>query len=992
MIYFNKEKNDIHIQTVNSSYIIRILEEGHLASLYFGEKLENKSHFSSLYKRREASSGVSYNWKKEYSMIGECYEFSYCDKGDYRESSIDLIYSDGSITCDFLYQSHNINKNKLEILLKDVLTELVVKLHYMVDGEKIIRYTELENRGDAVKINHLSWTTFDTNVLPLKLNGIKLNQGVRIVDSEKGKIVLENDDLIYTFQSESEDDVTGKFEKSPLNLIRVNFGEDCNFILGQGESHSTAKVALSYENKNIKKPRSGRASVEVIDDVFYLRTNSLSYCFNTELNHLYFGTSADENLDLSNTMKEFSPDQLLQFEGVNELDFKYMSYELSGVKEELNTLPSSHSSDTCLRLLLSDKKNNIDLVLTYGLFYKSDCFTRSLKVINKNREEAVVTKALSFTIPFADTNFNMMSLDGDWISERHINMRKLAKGRTYIDSKKGSSSNSHNPFIALTKDDTTEFRGTGIGFSLIYSGNHIMQAEIDSSLSVSGGINPHFFAYHIKDEFETPEVVFTYSCDGLNRMSQNFHSFVNNHICPGQFREKERPVLINNWEATYFDFNERKLLSMATKAQKLGIELFVLDDGWFGKRDDDTSSLGDFSIYKKKLKNGLAGLCRKINKKGLDFGLWVEPEMISIDSRLYEEHPEYLLKHPHRELSFGRNQGILDYANPEVVDYIYNQLERVFSSCNLKYVKWDMNRNFSDTYSNYLKDQRECTHKYMLGVYDLFKRIMKRFPDILFEGCAAGGDRFDMGILCYFPQIWTSDCTDATERTYIQYGTSMVYPQSVICAQVTADINHQLLRPNPIETRFNVASFASLGFSLNLKDVSSFNKSIIKNQIAFYKEHRKLLQFGKLTRMESPYESNYYACLVSNEDSSENIYINFQELVKSSRSLEIFKLKGLNDKYNYKIENRQQITNVKIVGELLNHVLPFRIRQNGFIHNTIDKFYKYKLERENIGASGPELNYFGFIPKHQFTGSEVNDNVRLTTDFSSRLYLINKVD
>lgn len=991
MIYFNEEKRDIHIRTSNSSYIMRILEEGHVASLYFGEKLKNKSHFSSLYKRYEVARGVSYTWKSNYSMIGELYEFSYCDKGDYRESSIDLIYSDGSITCDFRYLSHRINDNNLVIVLRDPLTELIVKLHYTVDGEKIIRYTELENRGEEVYINHLVWATFDTSILPLRLNNVPLNQGIRIVDADEGLISLENDDLIYRFQSESEGDVTGKFEKSPLNLIRANFGEDCNFVLAEGALHSTGKVALSYVNKNRKTSISGKPSIEVLDDIFYLRTNRLSYCFDTRLNHLYFGDTADEKLDFSGKMKEFTTDRILQFEGIENLNFEYQNYKLSDVKEELKTLPSSHGSDQCLYLFFSDKTNHIDLVLTYGLFYESDCFTRSMKIINRTREERILTRALSFTVPFADTDFNMMSLDGDWISERHINKRKLSGGRTYIDSKKGSSSNSHNPFIALTKDDTTEFKGTGIGFSLIYSGNHIMEADVDSHLTVSGGINPHFFAYHIQDEFETPEAVFTYSSEGLNRMSQNFHCFVNNNIVPGQFREKERPVLINSWEATYFDFNERKLLNMASKAGKMGIELFVLDDGWFGKRDDDTSSLGDFSIYRKKLKHGLNGLCRKINKMGLDFGLWVEPEMISIDSRLYEEHPEYLLKHPQREMSFGRNQGILDFSNPEVVDYVYGELEKVFSSCNLKYVKWDMNRNFSDTYSGYLKDQRECTHKYMLGVYELFKRIMKRFPHILFEGCAAGGDRFDMGILCYFPQIWTSDCTDATERTYIQYGTSMVYPQSVICAQVSSDVNHQLLRQNPIESRFNVASFASLGFSLNLKDVSAFNMSIIRNQITFYKEHRKLLQFGKLTRMESPYDSNHYAMIVSNSDSSKNIYINFQELVKSSRSLEIFKLKGLNEKYDYTVETRQQIENVKVVGELLNHVLPFRIRQNGVIHNIISRFYKYKTECENIIASGAELNCFGFLPKHQFAGSDINENVRLTTDFSSRLYLINKV-
>jgi len=992
MIFFNSKFNDIHLQTESSSYVVRILKEGHISSLYFGPRLENRDDFSSLYKRRESAYGVTYFKDSQYSMHTDRYEFSHYDKGDYREASIDLQYADGSITCEFFYKTHRITGNQLEIDLQDPKTSLEVTLFYQIDGDRILRWTSLNNKGKDVRINHICAATIDLDAPDLRYCEREVGQGISEYASA-GLLTLENDEISYSFggMTEEKSELT-KIEKNAMDLVRVNSLYLSDFTLKAGDQITTDKVSFSSHSKLTNyqaRSLSGTGSISFDDECFTLSTKSLCYIFDKNMKHLYFGASQQMPETLTAAGAELDFNELIGFEGA-EHNFSFVDYKIQQGKTALETLPSSHQCDHSLTLLFRDENLNVDLEVIYGVFVNSDCITRSLRLTNHSDTTPVIVKALSLTLPVTPHLDEMMSLDGGWAGERHINRRVLPVGKSIIDSKKGSSGNHHSPFMGLMSRNTGEFTGQAMGLSLIYSGNHQFSATLDDGLKTSCGINPHFFAFHLETVFETPEAVLTFSPSGLNQMSRNFHHFINNHVVPKAFQNKERPVLINNWEATYFHFNERKLLSMAKSAKKLGVELFVLDDGWFGKRDGDNSSLGDYTIYRKKLKSGLSGLCKKINNLGLDFGLWVEPEMISIDSDLYRKHPEFMLKHPDRDVSLGRNQCILDFANPRVVDHVYKELEKVFSSCNISYVKWDMNRNFSDTFSPALKDQRETTHRYMLGLYDLMKRIITRFPDILFEGCASGGDRFDMGILSYFPQIWTSDCSDATERTYIKYGTSMVYPQSVMGSHVSSDVNHQMMRKNPLESRFNVASCGVLGYELDLNDVTAFDKKIIADQIAFYKKHRALLQFGSLTRLESPFEGNHFSWMVSDKECNNNIMIHFQELVKPLYGFEHFKVRGLPDGQNYRVTVKEQTINVRAFGSLINHELPFRIKQNGVLHNLIAHFHPYKSEKEDIYLSSTELNHMGFIPKHQFIGSDMNENVRFTEDFSSRLYMIDK--
>ncbi|MDE6357509.1 MAG: alpha-galactosidase, partial [Eubacteriales bacterium] len=439
-----------------------------------------------------------------------------------------------------------------------------------------------------------------------------------------------------------------------------------------------------------------------------------------------------------------------------------------------------------------------------------------------SNEKFVLTNAMSFSVDLPDYKYEMIELTGAWSRERNVKTRKLEHGTQGIYSMRGCSSGNYNPFIALKRFNTDEFSGEVYGFSLVYSGNFLAQVDVDTYdvARVTLGINPNNFNWTLNngEEFQTPEVVSVYSDKGLNKMSQTYHTLYRTRLARGYWRDRERPILVNNWEATYFDFNEEKIISLAEKAKELGIELLVLDDGWFGKRNDDTSSLGDWYVNLEKLPNGISGLSKKITDMGISFGLWIEPEMVNKDSDLYRAHPEYMLATPNRNISHGRNQYILDFSKKEVIDYIYTMLEKVISESKISYIKWDMNRCMSEVFSSGMDSeyQGKVMHKYILGVYDLYERLISKFPEILFESCASGGARFDPGMLYYAPQCWTSDNTDAIERLKIQYGTSMVYPLSSIGSHVSAIPNHQVFRNTPIETRANVAYFGTFGYELDL--------------------------------------------------------------------------------------------------------------------------------------------------------------------------------
>ncbi|PKL01523.1 MAG: alpha-galactosidase [Tenericutes bacterium HGW-Tenericutes-1] len=707
-------------------------------------------------------------------------------------------------------------------------------------------------------------------------------------------------------------------------------------------------------------------------------------------------------LELSTYGKGDFRDPMFHFrlpDGSRITDFHYVGHEILNEKPSFEEMPETFGKeDDCQSLMVTlyDEIAKIQIDLYYSVFDKIDILTRRAVITNKNDEKIMIEKALSVQVDFDEHAFDMMTLDGAWIRERHIHHRDLTYGIVKIDSKRGVSSSDHNPFVGLIRKNTNEEQGECYGFSLIYSGNFEASSEVNphGMLRFMMGINSFDFYWNLgsNQSFVTPEAVLTYSNQGLSKLSQNFHELVNKHIVSPNWQGKERPILINNWEATYFDFNEKKLLKLAKKAKSLGIELFVLDDGWFGKRNNDQSSLGDWFVNTKKLPSGISGLAQKINKIGLDFGIWVEPEMVNPDSELYRLHPEWAITHPLRNASLGRNQLVLDLSREDVRSYLFKVLSDLFENANINYCKWDMNRSFSDIFSQNLssENQGELSHRYVLGLYQLLSDLTKKFPHILFESCASGGNRFDLGMLYYMPQTWTSDNTDGIERIKIQYGTSMVYPPSTMGAHVSHSPNAQTLRNTPIETRFNTAAFGLLGYELDLTKLSIFELKCIKNQIAYYKEHRQLFQFGTLYRNQNPYESNQCRWMMINDEQNEGLVGIYQFLSEPNGSTEKIKIKGLESQGIYQIKNRSQFMNLKLFGDLIKHALPIKISANSALFNFLSNRYMMPIEVDNLSIPGDVLLANGFIPKQPFIGTGYNAEIRLMGDFGSRIYHIKR--
>lgn len=768
---------------------------------------------------------------------------------------------------------------------------------------------------------------------------------------------------------------------------------------------------------------------------FHLATDHTSYIFQIlpsgHLSHRYYGSAVstvdsitelvmkhplevgsqvaydekDKTFSLNMTPLELSTcgkgdfrDPMLHFrlrDGSRVTDFTYRSHEILSLKPHFPEMPetfdASGTASETLKVTMRDEVADLEVDLLYTVFSSVDCIARRA-VIRNGKNPVRIDKAMSLNLDFPEADFELLTLDGAWIRERHLHSRPLLFGTVRIDSKKGVSSADHNPFFALRRKHTDEQVGECYGFSLVYSGNFEATAEVNphSLLRILMGINSFDFEWNLEpnDSFVTPESVLTFSANGLSGMSQNLHELINRHVIDPAWQQKDRPILLNNWEATGFDFKEAKLLRLARTAKKLGIELFVLDDGWFGKRDDDTTSLGDWTPNPRKLPSGLGGLAAKIRAMGLDFGIWVEPEMVSEDSHLYRAHPEWVIRLPDRVPSKGRNQLILDLSQSAVRDYLFDALAGVFDAGGVSYCKWDMNRNFSDMYSLPLGPERqgEFFHRYVLGLYDLLARLKRRFPRVLFESCASGGNRFDLGMLYYMPQTWTSDDTDGIERLYIQYGTSMVYPLSTMGAHVSAVPNMQTIRNTPLETRFNTAIFGLLGYELDLTRCNPFEKKVIRKQIAFYKEHRHLLQFGKFTRMASPFSGNECLWMVSSAQGDEALVGVYQVLARPNGPLQKIQIPGLDAKKTFQIRNRPQYFNLRTFGDLVRHALPIRLRADGMLFNALSNRYLMSAETEDLRVEGDLLQSFGFIPKQPFIGTGYNDQVRLMGDFGSRIY------
>ena len=602
----------------------------------------------------------------------------------------------------------------------------------------------------------------------------------------------------------------------------------------------------------------------------------------------------------------------LQFsDGTSATDFRYESHNIYAGKNKLNNLPATYVEDEneamTLELTLVDSLKNVKLILSYSVFEEFDAITRSVKIINESNEDVNINRVLSANVDFRDSDYELLQLSGAWARERHIIRKEIRSGSQSIGSRRGSSSHAQNPFMALVRKDTTEQHGEVYGFSLIYSGNFLANVEVDmyENARAQMGINPFDFTWLLKskEEFTAPEAVLVYSNEGLTGMSHIYNCLYGKRLCKGKYRDEVRPILINNWEATYFDFNETKIKEIAREATNLGMELFVLDDGWFGKRDDDNSSLGDWFVNEEKLKGGLNKLATEINEMGLQFGLWFEPEMVSPISELYKEHPDWCIHIPGRNRSEARRQLILDYSREDVCNYIIEKISEVLSSAPISYVKWDMNRNMSEIGSAKLpaNRQREVAHRYILGLYKVLEEITTRFPDVLFESCSGGGGRFDPGMLYYMPQTWTSDNTDAIERLKIQFGTSMVYPNASIGCHVSAVPNHQVDRITPIETRGVVAMSGNFGYELDITKLPESEKEIIKEQVKLYKEIRETIQFGKCYRLSSPFENNDVAWMFISKDCEEIIVSFVRTLAKPNSKFISLKLVGLDESSKYEI-------------------------------------------------------------------------------------------
>jgi alpha-galactosidase len=685
-------------------------------------------------------------------------------------------------------------------------------------------------------------------------------------------------------------------------------------------------------------------TITYIEDnqIFHLQSKDMSYIIQLKDGfplHVYWGKKLriDGNLNRLHHYPDFAsidrlPQEYPQYgtgdfrnpayqvrleDGSRITELVYKSHTIIEGKPKLSGLPAvyveSDKESQTLEIEMVDNYSGLTVRLSYTVFEEYNAISRSVQFVNDGSKLVALERALSASVDFSDYDYEMVYLSGGWAREANMKRRPLDTGLTTIESRRGASSAQFNPFMALVRPTTDEDQGEVFGFSLVYSGNFVAEAEVDYLFStrVSIGINPFDFEWLLEpgQSFQTPEAIMVYSSEGLGGMSRTYHRLYRTRLCRGIHRDQERPILVNNWEATYFDFNAEKIESIAASGAELGIELFVLDDGWFGRRNDDTTSLGDWVEDRNKLPDGLTNLAERVNELGLLFGLWFEPEMVSPDSDLYRKHPDWCIHVEGRRRTEARTQLMLDLSRPEVCDYLFKSLSEIFSTVPISYVKWDMNRNMTEIGSatNSANRQKETAHRYMLGLYGLLEKLHQQFPQILFESCASGGGRFDPGMLHYMPQTWTSDNTDAIERLKIQYGTSMIYPVSTMGAHISDVPNHQMHRIVSLVTRGDVAMSGNFGYEMDLTTFSEEEKVIAKGQVARYKEIRSLVQQGDLFRLKSPFEGNETSWMFVSEDKREALVFYFQVLAEPNPPLKKLKLKGLDPDLDYRIDEEELI-------------------------------------------------------------------------------------
>lgn len=687
------------------------------------------------------------------------------------------------------------------------------------------------------------------------------------------------------------------------------------------------------------------------DKAFKLRANNTDYmmkvCEEGYLAHVYYGNKVpDEDLTYLLRLDEspFTPAtndrdrasfmdtlpfeypcfglgdyresafKIMDADGMSTSDLRYVSHKMYEGKPKLEGLPATFATEesgcSTLEITMYDKYADIEVVLIYTAFDKLDVITRSAVITNKSEKPFKITRALSACVDFDTDKMDMITLNGSWARERTVERCRLHHGKQLVDSCRGESSHQNNPFVALCDNNADEDKGEVFGFNFVYSGNFYAQAEVTQHKKTRFlmGINPLDFEWLLEkgESFTCPEVVMVHSDEGIGKMSRTFHDLYRNNLIRGEYKDKRRPILINNWEATYFNFDTDKLIDIAKEASKLGIEMLVMDDGWFGHRDSDNSSLGDWFVYEKKLKGGLKYLVDEVNKLGMKFGIWFEPEMISPDSELYKAHPDWAIQIKGRPLTLCREQYVLDYSRKEVRDYVYGMMKKILDSANIEYIKWDMNRQLTEVGSATLpaERQRELWHRYVLGVYDIMDRLTTDYPHILLENCSGGGARFDPGMLYYSPQIWCSDDTDATERLKIQHGTSMCYPCSAMGAHVSDCPNHTVGRNTPFKTRGHVAMVGTFGYELDVTRIPQEDRDAIPAQIEEFNKFNKLVRTGDHYRIGNMFEDNTWdAWEFVAKDKSEALFEFVQVLGRPNERSRRIKLKGLEPEAYYYEEN-----------------------------------------------------------------------------------------
>lgn len=673
-----------------------------------------------------------------------------------------------------------------------------------------------------------------------------------------------------------------------------------------------------------------------------------------------------------------SPLELLQNGTPIPTDFRYTGCE--ALKTPLPSVLPASRGQTVLAVYLEDKAAKLRLTLLYGVL--PTVFTRRAILENFSDTPVSIQKFMS-TCTDIPGDWTMHTFSGGWIAEMQHTKTPVTMARSCLESTTGASSSRANPGFLLAAPDATETSGTVCGFNLLYSGSHYLSAQksLQSLTRIMQGISPSNFSWQLAPggRFETPEAVMAWSDAGFGGVTDCFGRYVNETLIPPYWRNRPRPIVYNSWEGCMFDFTEAKLLRLGKAAKQLGCELFVLDDGWFGKRDSDTSSLGDYSVNPKKLPNGLKGLGEKLNAIGLQFGLWFEPESVSPDSDLYRKHPDWALHDSlGREDLLGRHQLLLDLTKPDVRDYIVESVGKVLDSAPISYVKWDMNRHSCALGAK--------QHEFVLGLYDVLRRIFEPRPEILLESCSSGGNRFDCGMLFFSPQIWCSDNTDPVERLRIQQSLSYLYPPSCFGTHVSASPHAQTLRATPLSTRGNISMFGCLGYELDLTELLPVELTEIRAQIEFYKAHRRTLQYGRFTRDKTDSGGTIWQA----QTEEETVAGVFHGIQSAAPGYERLRVAGLDAQTQYQLDSRPQLLRVGDFGSLLRHVLPVKLNPNGLAVQTADSYYKMYDGQQTVTASGAAYSA-GIMLAPRFSGTGYNADGRMQGDFGSNVYLVREV-